>query len=202
MKNRSLATRAAGGRGRRRAASLARLLAEDRRRPPPAAVDAQQRHADARRSGSNIQLYTVARVDFHKTVETTGVGRFRQRSGDQRAGAVLRPGVAAAGVARRAGQEGRAAGDGRFARFRRGGQRLSQGARHRADQRASSPTSTRTCSQHNGVAAARSGAGADRRRQRRGRPRRRAAGAGLAERRSADHQGHPGGPAGHARRRR
>ena len=87
------------------------------------------------------------------------------------------------------GQKGAAAGGGGLARLRGGRRRLSQGAHHRADRPRSSPTWTRTCSQHQGVSQREEATGADRRRQRRGRPRRRAAGAGLAQRRSADHQG-------------
>ena len=52
----------------------------------------------------HIHLYTVAAVQLPQDHGSHRRGRFRQRSGHQRAGAVLRPGVAAAGFPRRSGQ--------------------------------------------------------------------------------------------------
>ena len=72
--------------------------------------------------------------------------RLRQRSGHQRAGALLRPGVAAARSPGDAVRKGAAAGGGGFAGLRGGRRRLSQGARDRRRPTAGLPIWTRISS--------------------------------------------------------
>ena len=141
----------------------------------------------------NISLYTVAPATFRKTIETTGVGGFRQRSGDQRAGALLRAGVAAAGFARRPRQQGQPLATVIHPTSPRPSAPIAR--------RWSPPHTTRQLAdldkdllQHQASPSARRSR-PNRRRQRRSRPLRRAAGACSLERGSADHQGYRGRPA-------
>ncbi len=121
MKNKLLRDAA----GRRRADSCARctvavvaaarrwsrLFAQDRQQPADVVRDGQQRDADAGAAAEHPALHRRA-VQISQDDRDHRRGRFRQRSGHQRAGAVLRAGVAAAGFPRRPGQ-------GRAIRWRR-----------------------------------------------------------------------------------
>ena len=148
----------------------------------------------------NIHLYTVAAAKFHKIHRADRRRRFRQRSGHQRAGALLRSGVAAVGFSRRPGQERRPAGGGGLAGLCSRRQRLSARRSPRPKPTAGLPTWTRICSQHNGVAQREAdqaetdavNAEADRDAALQG--------ARVAERSRPDHQGHSGGAARSARR--
>ena len=134
--------------------------------PADIARDGQQRDADASPAPKHPPLHRRV-VQISQDDRGYRGRRFRQRSGHQRVGALFRSGVAAAGFARRSGQERRTVGGGGFARLCHGHQHLSQGTRHRQDRpsacrpRQGSDPASRRCS-------ARSGAGGNRRRQRRG----------------------------------
>ena len=143
----------------------------------------------------NIHLYTVAPSKFHKTIETTGAVDF---DNDQ-ATSVLAPFsgpvsrlLVSPGDQVKKGDPLAVVDSPDFAAAISAYRKALATAR--TDRRLADLD--KDLLQHNGVAQREADAGGNRCRQRRGRPRRRPAGTRVAECRSADHQGHSGGPAG------
>jgi hypothetical protein len=170
--------------------------AEETRPAAPADLG-NVRLSDAQRG--HIQIYDRPERRLPQDHRDHRCGRFRQRSGHQCVGPFSGPVSRLLVSLGQQGEEGRRPGRGGFAGFCRGDQRLSKGARHRADQSqagGSRPGSARA----QRCRAARGGAGRDRRRQRRGGPRRGAAGTRVAAGAGRNHQGDSGGAQGGARR--